>query len=93
MREDAEIRKCNIRVTPKRQEKLSETLRRFRKITEKEGIIKEIKKHAYYEKPSDVRRRAKVRAIRKAKAEELLRNSPPPLTDKDKDKEPMRGRR
>ena len=74
MRNDTEIRKCNIRVTPKnRNEDIKETMRRFRKLTEKEGIIKEIKKHAYFEKPSDVRRRARLRAIRRAKLDEELR--------------------
>lgn len=86
MRNDTEIRKCNIRVTPKnRNEDIKETIRRFRKITEKEGIIKEIKKHAYFEKPSDVRRRARLRAIRRAKLDEELRKNPPPPSKNDKD--------
>ena len=33
-------------------------LRRFKKLCEKEGLTKEIKKRAYYEKPSERKQRA-----------------------------------
>lgn len=48
-------------------------LRKLKKLLEKDGLLKEIRKHEYYEKPSEQRRRAKLRklkAIRKQKAEE-----------------------
>jgi small subunit ribosomal protein S21 len=43
-------------------------LRRFKKLLERSGLKKELRKHEYYEKPCELRRRAelrKVRAIRK----------------------------
>jgi small subunit ribosomal protein S21 len=36
---------------------LDRVLRRFKKMCEKEGLIKEIKKKQYYEKPSQKKRR------------------------------------
>lgn len=43
-------------------------LRRFKKLIERSGLKKELRKHEYYEKPCELRRRAlarKQRAIRK----------------------------
>ena len=40
-------------------------LRRFKKICEKEGLTRDIKRTAYYEKPSEVKRRKKRQLIRK----------------------------
>lgn len=48
-------------------------LRKLKKLVEKDGLMKEIRKHEFYEKPSEKRRRAKLRKIkniRKQKAEE-----------------------
>ena len=46
-------------------------LKRFKKLCEKEGLNKEIKRHSYYEKPSERRRRqlrkAQRQALRKAR--------------------------
>lgn len=47
-------------------------LRKLKKLIEKDGLIKEIKKHEFYEKPSEKRRRAFLRrqkVIRKAQLE------------------------
>ena len=47
-------------------------LRKLKKLIEKDGLIKEIKKHEFYEKPSEKRRRAQARrlkSIRKAQDE------------------------
>ncbi len=38
-------------------ESVEQMLRRFKKLCEKEGLTKEIKKRQYYEKPSERRRR------------------------------------
>jgi small subunit ribosomal protein S21 len=43
-------------------------LRRFKKLLERSGLTKELRKRKYYEKPCEARRRAKLRkqsAIRK----------------------------
>jgi small subunit ribosomal protein S21 len=45
-------------------------LRRFKKLLERSGLTKELRKRKYYEKPCEARRRAKLRklsAIRKGK--------------------------
>jgi small subunit ribosomal protein S21 len=52
------------------REPIGLALRRFKKLLERSGIKKELRKRKYYEKPCEVRRRAKLRklsAIRKGK--------------------------
>jgi small subunit ribosomal protein S21 len=52
------------------REPLGAALRRFKKLLERSGLTKELRKRKYYEKPCEVRRRAKLRklsAIRKGK--------------------------
>jgi small subunit ribosomal protein S21 len=46
-----------IRVKTRSNEPIEKTLRRFKKRCEKEGLTKDIKKSAYFEKPSEKRRR------------------------------------
>jgi small subunit ribosomal protein S21 len=46
-----------IRVQVKEGEPLDKTLRRLRKICNNEGVTRGIKRKAYYEKPSERRRR------------------------------------
>ena len=52
------------------REPISMALRRFKKLLERSGMKKELRKRKYYEKPCEARRRAELRkqsAIRKAK--------------------------
>ncbi len=65
-----------IKIIPRRNESIHATLRRFRKILEKEGIIKEIKRQAYYEKPSEERSRLK-RKVKREREKELRKASLP----------------
>lgn len=58
-----------IRVQVKDGEPLDKALRRLRKICNNEGLTRAIKRHTYYEKPSERRRRKrreKLKAIRLA---------------------------
>ncbi|MEW6741951.1 MAG: 30S ribosomal protein S21 [Planctomycetota bacterium] len=58
-----------IRVQMKDGEPLEKTLRRLRKLCNNEGVTKGIKRHSYYEKPSERRRRKRrerLKAIRQA---------------------------
>ena len=48
---------CLIRVKVRMNESLDQLLKRFKKACEKEGLTKDIKRVAYYEKPSEKRRR------------------------------------
>jgi small subunit ribosomal protein S21 len=52
------------------REPIGAALRRFKKLLERSGVQKEVRKRKYYEKPCELRRRAKLRkqsAIRKAR--------------------------
>ena len=55
-----------IKVKARGNESLDQMLRRFKKMCEKEGLTKEIKRTSYYEKPSERRRRR----LRKAQKRE-----------------------
>ena len=48
-----------IRIKARSGESAEQMLRRFKKMCEKEGLTKDIKRVAYYEKPSEKRRRQK----------------------------------
>ncbi len=45
-------------------EPLIVVLKKFRKFCEREGIVKEVKKHMFFEKPSERKRRARIRSIK-----------------------------
>lgn len=47
-----------IRIKSRGNESVQQLLRRFKKLCEKEGLTKDIKRRQYYEKPSERRRRA-----------------------------------
>ncbi|MFN0136312.1 MAG: 30S ribosomal protein S21 [Phycisphaerae bacterium] len=49
-----------IRVKVRGNESVEQMVRRFKKLCEKEGLTRDIKRTSYYEKPSE-RRRRKVR--------------------------------
>ncbi len=53
-----------IKIRPRGNETVQQLLKRFRRILEKEGIIREMKKKAFYEKPSEIRSRTKRRIKR-----------------------------
>jgi small subunit ribosomal protein S21 len=63
-----------IKVKARGNESLDQMLRRFKKMCEKEGLTKEIKRTSYYEKPSERRRRR----LRKAQKREQRTDSGPP---------------
>jgi small subunit ribosomal protein S21 len=50
-----------IKVKARGTESAEQMLRRFKKMCEKEGLTKDIKRQQYYEKPSEKRRRSKRR--------------------------------
>lgn len=52
-------------------ESINDAVKRFRKLVEHAGIKKEMRRRDYYEKPSDVRRRARRRAERRARIAQL----------------------
>lgn len=50
-----------IRVKSRGNETAEQMLRRFKKLCEREGITKDVKKRQYYEKPSEIKRREAIR--------------------------------
>ncbi|MHC4606407.1 MAG: 30S ribosomal protein S21 [Planctomycetota bacterium] len=63
-----------IRIKARTNESLEGMLRRFKKVCEKEGLTRDIKRTAFYEKPSEVRRRKARQLVRKIQKE--ARRSP-----------------
>ena len=55
-----------IRIEAREGEALERLLKRFKKQCEKEGLTKDVKKTAYYEKPSERKRRRIRASIKKA---------------------------
>ena len=47
---------------------IQEAVRRFRKLVERSGLKREMRRRQYYEKPSEIKRRARLRAERRALA-------------------------
>jgi small subunit ribosomal protein S21 len=52
------------------KERFESLLRRFKKAVDKDDIIKDFRKHEYYEKPSEKRKRAKAAAIKRAEKQQ-----------------------
>jgi small subunit ribosomal protein S21 len=46
-----------IKIRARSNESVQQMMKRFKKMCEKEGLIKDIKRQSYYEKPSEKRRR------------------------------------
>ncbi|GIW92489.1 MAG: 30S ribosomal protein S21 [Pirellulaceae bacterium] len=61
-----------VRLIVRERESIQDAVRRFRKLVERSGIKKEMRRREYYEKPSEIRRRARLRAERRARRMKLL---------------------
>jgi len=55
----------SIKIKARTNESVEQLLRLFKKICEKEGLNKEIKRNSYYEKPSERRRRKLRKAMKR----------------------------
>lgn len=54
-----------IRIKARGGESAEQMLRRFKKLCEKEGLTKDIKKRQYYEKPSERKQRSLRKGIKR----------------------------
>ena len=64
-------------------ESIQEAVRRFRKLCERSGLRKEMRRKAYYEKPSERRRREELKRFRKARQSRPgLNRRPAPIHDR-----------
>src|SRR5882724_10492343 len=61
-----------VKLTLRDKESAQEAVRRFRKLVERSGIKKEMRVREFYEKPSEVKRRARLRAERRTRRERFL---------------------
>ena len=63
-----------VKLLVRDKESIQAAVRRFRKLVERSGIKKEMRRREYYEKPSETKRRARLRAERRSKRARLLSN-------------------
>jgi len=63
-----------LRMRVYEREPIGVALRRFKKLLERSGVIKEVRKRKYYEKPCELRRRA---VLRKANTIRRAKGAPP----------------
>ena len=62
-----------IRLELKPNEAIDKALKRFKKVCDREGVSREMRRHSYFEKPSEKRkRRDREREKERAKATRLL---------------------
>jgi len=61
-----------IRIKARSGEHPEAMMRRFKKLCEKEGLTKDIKRKEFYEKPSERRRRAKRKSVNRRIRNEAL---------------------
>ena len=61
-----------VKLLVREKETIQEAVRRFRKLVERSGIKKEMRRREYYEKPSETNRRARLRAERRSKRSRML---------------------
>lgn len=62
---------CVVRLRLRENESVQEAVRRFRKLVEHSGVKKEMRRREFYEKPSEVGRRERRRAERRARANQM----------------------
>ena len=61
-----------VRLLVRDRETIQEAVRRFRKLVERSGLKKEMRRREFYEKPSEIKRRSKQRAERRSRCMRLL---------------------
>ena len=57
-----------IKVKARGNESVEQMIKRFKKMCEKEGLTKDIKRNSYYEKPSERRRRRLRKSMKRVAA-------------------------
>ena len=62
-----------IKVRPRGNESVHQMLKRFKRLCQREGLTRDIKRHSYYEKPSERKRRQTRKAQRRTENGGTLR--------------------
>ena len=68
-----------VEIQVKEKESFERALRRFKKMWERAGVLREIRTRSFYENPSDAKREAKKKTVRRVKRQariDALRNDP-----------------
>lgn len=55
-----------IKVRPRGNESVQQMLKRFKRLCQREGLIRDIKRTSYFEKPSERKRRKSRKSLRRA---------------------------
>jgi len=63
-----------IRIKARSGESSEQLMRRFKKMCEKEGLTKDVKRRMYYEKPSERRQRAVRKSIKRVQQLDMLKS-------------------
>lgn len=58
-----------IKVRPRGNESIQQMLKRFKRLCQREGLTRDMKRHSYYEKPSERKRRQARKSVRKGERE------------------------
>ena len=61
-----------IKIRLRERESIQEAVRRFRKLVERSGLKREVRRREYYEKPSETKRRTRLRAERRERRNRML---------------------
>jgi small subunit ribosomal protein S21 len=64
-----------VKLLVREKESIQEAVRRFRKLVERSGIKKEMRRREFYEKPSETKRRARLRAERRSARNRLMKTT------------------
>ena len=59
-----------VKVRPRGSESIQQMLKRFKRLCQREGLTRDMKRHSYYEKPSERKRRQLRKSIRKLQKNE-----------------------
>lgn len=66
-----EMEQVLIKVRPRGNESIHQMLKRFKRLCQREGLTRDIKRHSYYEKPSERKRRQMRKMVRKAERDQF----------------------
>ena len=61
-----------IKVRPRGNESIQQMLKRFKRLCQREGLTRDMKRHSYYEKPSERKRRQLRKSIRKVERDLMI---------------------
>ena len=61
-----------IKLVVRDRETIQEAVRRFRKLVERSGLKREMRRRTFYQKPSEIKRRAQIRVERRNRQSSLL---------------------